>query len=125
MENRLYVAGRGQGKVLAIGAHPPHADPSAFPSIDSPATLISPALRCSHPGCFQLRNMPTPRFSLRNLINYLSAVFVSVGAIVSSDWVFYYQGRAGIPLALLLFWGGVLVLVVASAWFLNSMLTRR
>jgi hypothetical protein len=61
----------------------------------------------------------------RPLIALDCAVATGIGGIVAANQVFYYQGRAGIPLALLLFWGGVLILVVAPLWLLIHAMRRK
>jgi hypothetical protein len=45
-------------------------------------------------------------------------VAIGISGIVAAHYIFYYQGRAGLPLALLLHWGGILVLIAAPMFLL-------
>jgi hypothetical protein len=54
----------------------------------------------------------------------LVAIAIGVGGIYAVDPVFENQGRAAIPLCLLLYWGGLLLLVVAPAEFLIRLFSR-
>jgi hypothetical protein len=65
------------------------------------------------------------RYSLKDLLWLTAIVAVGISGVVGAEHVFYYGGRASLPLALLLFWGAILVLIAGLGWVLFRLFGHR